>query len=81
MQVVLTRWGNSLGLRIPKAMTEQIGLTDGSRVEVQMEEDRIVISSARPRYLLSDLLVGTTPEDMRDAFDWGDNVGREIVEE
>jgi len=81
MQVLLTRWGNSLGLRIPKAMTEKIGLTDGSRVEVQMEDDRIVISSARPRYVLRDLLVGVTPDDMRDAFDWGEDVGREIVEE
>jgi len=80
MQVLLTRWGNSLGLRIPKAMTEKIGLTDGSRVEVQMEDDRIVISSARPRYLLSDLLVGMTQDDMRDAFDWGEDIGRERVE-
>jgi len=61
-------------------MTEKIGLTDGSRVEVQMEDDRIVISSARPRYLLSDLLVGMTQDDMRDAFDWGEDIGRERVE-
>ena len=81
MQVLLSRWGNSLGLRIPKAMTEKIGLTDGSRVEVQMEDDRIVISSAQPRYRLSDLLIGMTPEDMRGVFDWGEDVGREVVEE
>jgi len=81
MQVLLTRWGNSLGVRIPKDMTEKIGLTDGSRVEVQMEDDRIVISSTRPRYKLSDLLVGMTPDAMRDVFDWGDDVGREAVDE
>jgi antitoxin MazE len=81
MQVLLSRWGNSLGLRIPKAMTEKIGLRDGSRVEVQMEDDRIVISSAQPRYRLSDLLIGMTPDDMRDVFDWGEDVGREAVEE
>ena len=81
MQVLLTRWGNSLGIRIPKAMTEKIGLTNGSRVDVQMEDDRIVISSTRPRYLLSDLLVGMTPDDMRGVFDWGEDVGRELIEE
>jgi hypothetical protein len=26
------------------------------------------------------LLVGTTPEAMHQAFDWGDDVGRETVE-
>jgi len=46
-----------------------------------MEDDRIVISSTRPRYKLSDLLVGMTPDAMRDVFDWGDDVGREAVDE
>lgn len=34
----------------------------------------------RPRYTLKDLLVGMTPEAMRKAFDWGPDVGREVVE-
>jgi antitoxin MazE len=79
MQVNLTRWGRSLGLRIPKDLASRFRLTEGSRVEVAAEDDRIVIS-VPTRYRLEDLLVGTTPEAMRDAFTWDDDRGREIID-
>ncbi|WP_419730650.1 AbrB/MazE/SpoVT family DNA-binding domain-containing protein [Lichenicola sp.] len=77
MQVQLTRWGNSLGMRIPKDFAQRFGLADGIQVEVEAESDRIVILVARPRYALADLLVGMTPDAMSDAFDWGRDLGRE----
>jgi antitoxin MazE len=43
--------------------------------------DQIVISVRRTRYQLADLLVGMTPDPMREAFDWVPDVGREIVGE
>jgi len=72
--------GNSLGLRIPKDIARRAGLREGARVDVEAEGDRIIISPARPRYVLADLLKGMTPEAMRQAFDWGPDKGREIVE-
>jgi len=80
MQVQVARWGNSLGVRIPKHIAERAGLREGDRVEIEAETDRIVITRARPRYQLADLLKGMTPEAMREAFDWGPDEGREIVE-
>ena len=80
MQVQVARWGNSLGLRIPKDVAAQVGLHPGVRVEITVEDDRVVISRARPRYRLPDLLQGMTPEAMHEAFDWGPDLGREIVE-
>jgi antitoxin MazE len=82
VKVQVTRWGNSLGVRIPKDIASRIGLAEGSRVEVEAtEDDRIVISLTRPRYKLDELLRGMTPEAMREAFDWGPDVGRENVSE
>jgi antitoxin MazE len=80
MQVQVARWGNSLGLRIPKDVAQRAGLRAGTRVDVEAEGDRIIISRARPRYVLTDLLKGMTPEAMRQAFDWGPDRGREMVE-
>jgi antitoxin MazE len=80
MEVQIARWGNSLGLRIPKDIAVRTGICEGSRVEIEAEGNRIVITPARPRYVLSDLLKGVTPEAMREAFDWGPDKGREIVE-
>lgn len=80
MQVQVARWGNSLGLRIPKDLASRAGLREGARVEIEAEGNRIVITPARSRYVLSDLLKGITPEAMREAFDWGPDKGREIME-
>ncbi len=80
MQVQVARWGNSLGLRIPKDIASRAGLREGARVEVETEGDRIIITPARRRYVLADLLKGMTPQAMREAFDWGPDKGREIVE-
>ena len=80
MQVALARWGNSLGLRIPKDIATRLGLREGERVEIETDGDRIVIMPGRRRYALSDLLQGMTPQAMREAFDWGPDRGREDLE-
>ena len=38
MNIRVVKWGNSLGLRIPKALAEDFGLHDGSVLEVQVQQ-------------------------------------------
>jgi antitoxin MazE len=80
MQAQITQWGNSLGLRVPKEIAAQLGLKPGTRVEIAAEDGRIIVTLARPAYMLDDLLVGMTPTTMHAAFDWGPDLGREAVE-
>lgn len=80
MEARIAKWGNSLGLRIPKSIAGKLGLAEGARVEIETDGDRVVISRGRPHYRLSDLLVGMTPKAMHKAFDWGPDAGRESVE-
>jgi antitoxin MazE len=79
MQVNLTRWGNSLGLRIPKDLATRFRLAEGARVEMQAEGDRLIITMPN-RFHLADLLEGITPESIHEAFDWGEDQGREAIE-
>lgn len=80
MQASVARWGNSLGVRVPKEIAARIGLREGSRVEVTTEDNRIVLTVSQPPYRLEDLLAGMTPDAMHQAFDWGEDSGRERVE-
>jgi antitoxin MazE len=79
MSVTLHRWGNSVGLRVPKPLLEQLGLKEGSEVELKIEDGRLVIEPHRPRRLtLKDVLKGFTPEDQPGEVDWGPPVGKEV---
>jgi antitoxin component of MazEF toxin-antitoxin module len=79
MQVQLDRWGAGLGIRIPAEFAACLGLSEGSRVDVTTDGERIVISAKPPVYTLDELLVGMTPRAMHQAFDWGPSKGNEIV--
>ena len=72
--------GEQSGVRLPKELALRLGIGDGSRVDVSEDRGRIVISVERPVYTLEELLVGMTPEAMHEAFDWGEDIGRERVE-
>ncbi len=76
----LSKWGNSLGLRLPKSLAQQIGVTAGQMVSVTAEGDRLIVRAASPRWALEDLLVNMTPDAMSEAFDWGDDLGLENVD-
>ena len=80
MRTQITRWGNSLGLRIPKRIATQVGLKAGDQVEITAEDGRIIVSAARPAYSLDELLAGMTPNAMHTAYDWGAEAAREAVE-
>ena len=81
MQVVVSKWGNSLGLRLPRALTAEIGVAEGQKVEIRAEGGKLVVEPVREPYTLAQLMENVTPEAMREAWDWGDDVGREVVDD
>ena len=81
MRARVTRWGNSLGVRIPRGIAEETGMVEGGDIEIEAKGRRVVITPAAPHYKLDALLKGMTPKAMHEAFDWGPDRGREAVEE
>lgn len=75
MRVQLSKWGHSLAVRIPRAFAEQLGVTDGSAIEMAATGERIVLE--KPKYTLQGLLDGVTPENLHGETDVGKPVGRE----
>jgi len=85
VQATVGRWGNNLAVRLPGEIVDAIRLRDGERVEIEAQEGEIVIRRAAPRIALADLFRGKTAEAWRveyaGAYDWGPDVGREVVDE
>ncbi len=84
-EVTVGKWGNNLAVRLPGEIVKAAGLHDGGRVEIEAQGDVIIIRRAEPRVTLEAMFAGQNPEDWRaayaDAYDWGQDVGREIVSE
>jgi antitoxin component of MazEF toxin-antitoxin module len=54
--VKVRKWGNSLGLRLPKAFAAQRAIVDGSTVEIDHLRPVMSPNRRRSRYKLKDLL-------------------------
>ena len=76
MESQVTKWGNSLGVRIPKTLAEKVGLTEGTPIVFDVDENAIVIH--RKRHRLETLLAQVTPENLHGEVKTGRPVGHEV---
>jgi len=73
------KWGNSLAVRIPKSVAEDIRLNSGKTVNLTVRDGRIVIASVfQRRFRLNDLLRGVTARNRRAEVSTGNAVGQEV---
>src|SRR5262245_27380507 len=57
----ISRWGNSLGLRLPKSVAREAQVDEGVTVDVSVKNGAIVIRLSRPAYSLEQLVAKITP--------------------
>ena len=75
----IQKWGNSLGLRIPKAFAAEAQVEAGSTVDISVEDGGLVVRPMRrQKYVLSELLRRVTSRNMHDEIATGEPVGREV---
>lgn len=88
MYTIVQKWGNSHGVRLPKALLEELDIRENDRVEITRLENTISIKKAgrRPHKTLEERLtayynrpleeigrLADTPE-----IDWGQPEGDEV---
>jgi antitoxin MazE len=74
----IAQWGNSLGVRLPQAIAQEIGLKAGTIITISTEGDTIVLSPAKLKYTLQELLKNVDPEQQHNEADWGEPQGDEL---
>ena len=81
MNTTIRKWGNSLALRLPKTLADEVHITEGAQVEIVRTEQGLLLKPRRRRrYRLSELVAGITPQNRHPETKWGPDVGREILE-
>jgi len=80
MRTQVQKWGNSLGLRIPKSFATEVGLNQGSPVELSLTGGRLVVEPiVDGEETLDDLLAQVTDENLHGEVDFGPPVGKEVL--
>jgi len=79
METRVQRWGNSLALRIPKPLADEIGLTDNSPVLLSLHDRQLVIVPVlKPAFSLEALLAQVTEANRHGEVSTGPAVGGEV---
>lgn len=75
MEVVIRKWGNSLGLRIPSIWAKDNEVKSGNKVELVVEKGRIIILPHKKS--LDEMLEKITSENMHSEIKTGPATGNE----
>lgn len=80
MLTKVQKWGNSLGVRIPRSFAEEAQVAAGSTVTISVESGGLMVRPVRRRtYRLSDLIEGIKRKNLHGEIDTGARVGRELL--
>jgi len=78
MQTKIQKWGNSLGLRIPRSLAAEAQVEEGSAVNLSVEKGRLLVRPLQTRkYALSALLRKVNPRNLHGEVAMGKPAGRE----
>ena len=67
----IAKWGNSLGLRLPKSVALEARLDEGDTVQVSVADGAIVLKPTRSAYSIDALVAKITRRNRHDETDWG----------
>ena len=80
MVIKVEKWGNSQGLRFPKALLEDANVKVGDQVQVSVKDQKIIIEplkKIRGKYDLRALVSRMPKESSVEEVGWGAPVGKE----
>jgi antitoxin MazE len=78
MESSVQKWGNSLAVRIPRPFAADLGIEEGTEVDVAVEDGGLVIRPLRrARLSLADLLGAVDGSNVHGETDTGPAVGGE----
>lgn len=80
MSIKAAKWGNSLGVRIPKDLARQAQISEGDEIKIECQGNKLIITPVKKpkQYTLEELLKGMSEEHLHSEIDWGDLVGNEV---
>jgi antitoxin MazE len=77
MRAKAQKWGNSLAVRIPKAIADEAGIREQEEIDVEIKNKIISIRRRQKEPSLSQLVKAIRPENLHREIDFGVRQGNE----
>ena len=84
MNITISKWGNSIGLRIPATVTESLGLKAGDQVMCELKDGGLFLNKEQSTAQMFEEFYGKpfaeiTENDLDSIgeIDWGEDIGGE----
>jgi antitoxin MazE len=77
MRAKAQMWGNSLAVRIPKAIADEAGIREREEIEVEIKNKIISIRRSQKVPSLRQLIKAIKPENLHGEIDFGTRHGNE----
>ena len=79
MEVILQKWGNSDGIRIPSSLLKSLNIKTNDKLEIIQSDDKLIITkSNKNKISLEERFKNYNGEDLTKEFEWDNEEGREI---
>ena len=80
LKAQVVKWGNSLAVRIPKAVAQEALMEEGDAVVIKAARNRFELRRTEKIPTLKELVAQITPENRYEETAWRRERGKEIVE-
>lgn len=85
MGVTVSKWGNSLGIRIPVAIVDLLSIRNGDTINYELQGDKVIFSKKKTTRQLFEEFYHKPFSDITEAdlgaadeIDFGGDVGNEV---
>lgn len=72
------KWGNSLGVRIPKPFAGKMNIEDGSKIDIEIENQNLVLKPAKPQYNLKSMVLKISEHNRHNEVQTSLKSGKEV---
>lgn len=76
MNTILSKWGNSQGIRISKEILEELGFKLGDELKLSTQNKVLKIEKSVKN--IKDLFLDYEENYELESIDWGESVGKEV---
>lgn len=77
--ITLEKLGDSLVIRIPKFILDELGWNEGDELLISKDKDKIIIDKPNKRKSIVELFDGYKGDYQPQEIDWGEDKGNEII--